>query len=503
MSSRTIGLALVMVTTLAVGPGMAAEEINLMSVLFPERVKTEVTFAPTKAAPAAEIQAAVTASKGQSRIELSFKGMKPAILFGGDVTSFVVWAVSSDGTAENLGELWVRESDGSMSMQTGLRNFALMITAEQFPGKQKPSTLLLFSSKAPKDKRAKATPFKFSNFGLDVKPDNASISALEYTGKDPIDIVEARRVLLIAESYGAKGYSPQKMEQAKMTLGQAENLAGAGDRKTMVDYARRTIALASDAIRETNAMRAKEQAAAEEARRQSQLNALKGEADRASAEADRAAVEAARSSAEAARIAEQLKEVNAQRAALASETVALSAQKDALEQSKASLENEKADLLSQKAAIEKERDELKQRLEGALGQVADTKATARGLVVNLGDILFDVGKATLKPDAKMNVAKLAGILLMLPSMNVRIEGHTDSTGKDELNMKLSRERAFSVLDLLRLQGIPESRLTSEGYGSKFPVADNGSKEGRAKNRRVEVVINEGTIQGADAKAAGQ
>lgn len=230
------------------------------------------------------------------------------------------------------------------------------------------------------------------------------------------------------------------------------------------------MALSSEAIRAAATKKAAEQAAADDARRKAEVSKLKTDADRAAADAER-------SSLEAARVSAQLAEVEKQRALLAEETRTLAAEK---------------------AKVEKERDELKARLEGALGQVSNTKTTARGLVVNLGDILFDSGKSTLKPAAQQNVAKLAGILLMIPTMNARIEGHTDSMGKEPTNQKLSEARAKAVADVLGKHGIAKERISFQGYGSKIAADDNKTKEGRAQNRRVEVVVAEGAIAAAEA-----
>jgi outer membrane protein OmpA-like peptidoglycan-associated protein len=143
--------------------------------------------------------------------------------------------------------------------------------------------------------------------------------------------------------------------------------------------------------------------------------------------------------------------------------------------------------------LETEKETLQSRLQGALSKVAETKESARGYIVNLPDILFDVGKATLKPDAQLVLAKLAGILLVMTDLNVRVEGHTDSTGSAEFNLKLSQDRAGSVATLLSTQGVDAARIQTAGYGMDRPVADNSTAAGRQKNRRVEIIIAEGEI----------
>ena len=152
-----------------------------------------------------------------------------------------------------------------------------------------------------------------------------------------------------------------------------------------------------------------------------------------------------------------------------------------------------AALEEQSAALEREKAELSTRLQGALSQVADTQQSARGMIVSLPDILFDLNEATLKNEAKVVIAKLAGILLILPELNLRVEGHTDSTGSADYNQGLSERRATSVRDFLAQQGIDGQRMVAVGYGLTRPVADNSTREGRARNRRVEIVIAEGVI----------
>ena len=132
------------------------------------------------------------------------------------------------------------------------------------------------------------------------------------------------------------------------------------------------------------------------------------------------------------------------------------------------------------------------RLQSALSHVAETQDSARGYVVNLPDILFDVDEATMKPEAQLVIAKLAGILLIMPDKQVTVEGHTDSTGSAEYNLDLSQRRAVSVMGLMQSQGLDSNRLRAIGYGMQRPVAENATSGGRSRNRRVEIVISEGS-----------
>jgi outer membrane protein OmpA-like peptidoglycan-associated protein len=149
----------------------------------------------------------------------------------------------------------------------------------------------------------------------------------------------------------------------------------------------------------------------------------------------------------------------------------------------------KADLEDQKkkaAAMKEEAEKRFSELNSALIQVSKD---ARGTIISMSDILFDVGKATLTPDLKTNLAKIAGILTIYKDANVQVEGHTDNVGSEELNQKLSEKRASNVMEfLINPGGIAASRLSSVGYGFSKPIADNATKEGRQKNRRVDLVI---------------
>jgi outer membrane protein OmpA-like peptidoglycan-associated protein len=138
--------------------------------------------------------------------------------------------------------------------------------------------------------------------------------------------------------------------------------------------------------------------------------------------------------------------------------------------------------------LRQERDDLQHVLEAALSRVAEVTESVRGTIVNLPGILFDVSKSTLKPGSQVAVAKLAGILLVYQNATLEIEGHTDSTGTEATNKKLSEARAKAVYDFLQAQGIDASRMKYAGLGPQNPLATNDTPEGRAKNRRVEVVI---------------
>jgi hypothetical protein len=439
-------LALAAAGLLAAPPARALE-VMLNAVQFPERSSVEVPFTGTPRAPKATVTADVRFKEGQAKVEMSWKRMKPAVLYGQDITSYVLWAVTRDGVVESLGELYVRDDSGSSSYSSGQKIFALMVTAETHALVEKPSELVIFTSGTVEG--AKNAPFKFSSFGPAPKYGNESIAEFAYLGKTPLDILQAQRAYELAERMKAEDYEPGIMREAKLTLSQATNLMS-GDKKAMLDYARRSVALSSEAMRDT--ARKIEAKKLEEliAQRRAEMAGLQQRADaaekaRAAAEeagrkleTEKAAVVAAMSAAQG-----DVTRLGAERSALQAEMANLAAQKSALEQQKATLEQQKVVLEQQKAALEgqkatleqqkatleqqktelekqktdlmaaaeglkKEKETLSQRLSGALSQVAETKQTARGYIVNLPDILFDIGKASLKPDAQNTISKSRG-----------------------------------------------------------------------------------------------
>jgi outer membrane protein OmpA-like peptidoglycan-associated protein len=473
-----LGGAVAAVPARAEDAKQAGQALN--AVEFPERYGVDVPFAATDRAPAgAFLEASVKIKEGQASIDFSFKRMAPALLFGGDVTSYVVWAITRDGVAESLGELWVRDESGSASAKTGQKNFAMMVTAEAHPFVTRPSGLVLFASQTAKSEYSRNSAMTFSAFAPAPRSDVTSISGLAYKDKIPVDLRQAGKVLSMAMKLNADGSNADKLREANTNLAQATNSASGGSSKSMIDYARRSIAKSGEAIRDAEKRAAEKAAAEAAAKRKAELDALAARATSAQEEARVAAQERA--------LTEQaLTESERVKAALAVEAARLAGDKALLE--------------TEKTRLKAERDALAARLSGALAQVSEVRNSGRGLILSLSSgILFDVNKSALRPAAQVALAKLAGILLMLPDVNLRVEGYTDATGNSQTNQKLSKARAESVAAFLKGQGIAETRMKSEGYGPANPVAPNDTATNKAKNRRVEIVLAEGEIKPADAK----
>jgi len=534
---------------------LAAEPVELQSVAFPERRAVDLPIVNRPSAPAARVSAEVIHRQGQAKIEIRFSKMKPAILFGGDVTCYVVWAITRDGNAENLGELLTPKPNGRLTFYSGQKNFALVITAESHHLVARPSELLMFRNVGPVGQSDLVSSFQFDGFVEAPEHHMDGISHLKWDSNVPLELLQARKAFQLARDIDAEKHAAQIYGEAAEALSHANAIVRQTSHgRELLDASRRAVALSNEALNismhRIEAIRVEQ----ELAQRREETATL----ERRAAEAEKASVEAQRLT---ERARDEALLARAERERTASETIALRAEKVGLEtamvqlhQEKSQLQIESAQLLREKSALEgealllrqekttlerlseqfrkdkarleeesavlrrgtealelekieqqrlaerlqQEKDQLTGRLQSALSHVAETSDSARGYVVNLPDILFAVNEATLKPNAQLVLAKLAGILLILPDQHVLIEGHTDSTGSVDHNLNLSQQRANTVLRLLTSQGLDRTRLEAIGLGMERPMASNATTEGRRRNRRVELVIS-ATAQGIASK----
>lgn len=473
MKIRRLILCIIL-TTFTATAVMTGAEIQLKALMLPEGKDIQVNFNRTARAPAkASLSARLNFSRGVTTVELSFEKLEPAILFAGNITTYVVWSISPTGACENLGEIMIdrREASGSQKFYAPGKNLALMVTAEPYSVVSRPSELVLFTNGETREKNVQMVPFSFKDFSSEAAPALDSIAMLQYSMDIPVAIIQAEKTIEYARKINAGEINPKAMEEAIKILEQARKIT---DKKKMAETARLAAQHATRAIKETIKFLEEKAAAEEEARRQAERAALEERAKRAETEAEKLAV--------------QLEEIKQEREALAREMSELARQTRELAEERDRLAAEAARLEAEREEIKKERDELASKLKGALSSVAETTETARGLIVNLAGVLFDLNQATLKPESQLKLAKLAGILMVFPDMKLSIEGHTDSTGSEDFNLKLSTERARTVYEFLMSQGVSPERMKYQGFGSSRPVAPNDTEANRAKNRRVEVIV---------------
>jgi len=490
---------------------------------------TRIDFRGTVLLPLAKGEAKVEGKKGAIRIQAQFEKLEPAARFGPEFLTYVLWAVSPEGRADNLGEVRAEGSKSKLEVTAQLQAFALIVTAEPYFAVTQPSEVVVLENIVRPDTVGSVEEID-AKFDLLQRSQYTFVQANAQPVTDanvPLALREARNAMQIAKAAGAEHYAADSIKKASELLEQAEAAhAHKGDSKQLEMTAREAVQTAEDA-RLIAAKRAQEERIAKErqaaAEREARAKAQAEEAEKAKLAAQLAAERAARekAEAEAARLAAQAQQqalqAEAERQRQAAEQAAREkAEADAaraaaqLQQQAAQAEAERQRLAAQQAEVEaakarkaaeqaeNEKAALRAQLLQQLSAILQTRDTARGLIVNMSDVLFDTGSYTLKPGAREKLAKISGILLAHPGLTLQIEGHTDSVGGDEFNQQLSERRAGMVRDFLVDQGVGASAITARGFGKTQPVASNDTPEGRQRNRRVELVVNGDSIDTASS-----
>jgi outer membrane protein OmpA-like peptidoglycan-associated protein len=320
--------------------------------------------------------------------------------------------------------------------------------------------------------------------------------------------LEARNAIEIATQAGGEKYAPESFQKATELLKTAEGDLTAKHEKKLIDTAAREAVQTAEDARIITMKRREEERLAQErqaaADREAQAKAQAEASEKARLEAQLAAERAAREKAEAeaasaaALVQQQAAQAEAEKARLAAAQALQQQQAAQADAEHAHKQAEDAERARQQAEAEK--GDLRKRLLDQLNSVLQTHDTARGLIVNMSDVLFDTGKYTLRAETREKLAKISGIMLAHPGLNLEVDGYTDNVGSAEYNQLLSEQRAATVEEFLVQQGLPRSSVTSLGFGKSQPVAPNDTSEGRAKNRRVELVVS-GEAIGNEAEAA--
>ena len=442
---------------------------------------SKVVLLATDVAPNASGEAKVEAKTGGTDIEVKVKGMPQPTTLGAEFLTYILWSVTPDGATTNLGEILIdKNGEGKLNTNTSSQTFALGVTAEPYSVVPIPSEVVLLVNDTTKKTKGKIYPensYKLMKRTGYAKLGNPLALTIDVKST-PLDMYEARNAVDIAKSQGAEKYAPEVFVKATSSLQMAENsLAAKEDKSKVITNARQTMQFAEDA-RALSSQR-------QEAERIQNEKAAAAAKAKAEAEAKAAAEAQRQAELTAAKEAQMKAEAEAKQAQLKADAAA----KEAAERAKTEAARQEAERA--KAATAALRAQLLQQLNSVL----QTTDSPRGLVVNMADVLFDFNKYNLKPDAQIKLAKLAGIIQSHPGLHLAVEGHTDNIGTDEVNMKLSQQRADTVRDFLVQQGLAQDALTSVGLGKSEPVADNNTNEGRQKNRRVEIIVS-GEVIGA-------
>jgi outer membrane protein OmpA-like peptidoglycan-associated protein len=470
---------------------------------------THIDFRGTELMPAARGEARVESQMGSTKIDTELHHMTPAGQFGPEFMTYVLWGITPEGRAVNLGEVVLEGDHAKLNSTTDLQTFGLIVTAEPYFAVTQPSDVVVAENFLRNDTSgtieqvdAKYELLRRGQYILN----RSAYAPVRVNPKGPLQLSEAENAIEIAKLAGAEKYAADTMAKAELDLRNAQGfLNGSKNRKESETDAREAAQMAEDAriitirkiaAEERAAEQAQAQQAAEQAR-QSAEDAQRQQELRAKAEADRqAALEAQQQAQQAAADAAKMRaDAESARAAALAQEQAAKAEAEKARAAAAQSEREREQ-------AENEKTELRERLRQQLNTILETRETQRGLIVNISDVLFDFNKYTLKPGTREKLAKVSGILLAYPGLKIQLEGHTDSIGSDEYNMTLSQERADAVRSYLVSQGVAADTVTAVGLGKADPVADNSTPTGRQQNRRVEMVVSGAPI-GVDSGTAPQ
>ncbi len=474
---------------------------------------SKLDFAGTTLMPSATGEAKVNSKRGSIEVDAEFGNLQRPTTFGNEYLTYVLWAISPEGRAVNLGEVLVGDNHRSkLHVTTDLQAFALIVTAEPYYAVRQPSNAVVLENVVRDDTKgtSEAVNAKYELMERGgYLPTGYKFDPVVLNAKLPLEFFEARNALRIAQSEGAEQYAPSSYQHAVELMNNADGYAVNKhmDRKPLIAVSREAVQTAEDAraiaVKKEDEMRlASERQNSADAQAQSQQQAddarrLKEQAqsETAQAQSDTATAQAAKAQAESDAARARNDAANAQAAnakaqsdmaenQAASATALSAAQADA-EQSR--LAAQQAQLSAQQAETDKAA--MRAKLSAQLNSILQTRDSARGLIVSMSDVLFDTGRYSLKPGAREKLAKVAGILLAYPGLNIEVGGYTDNVGGDSMNQTLSENRAGSVRDYLVQQGVSTNSVSAKGFGNTLPVASNDNSAGRQQNRRVELLVS--------------
>jgi outer membrane protein OmpA-like peptidoglycan-associated protein len=505
---------------------------------------TKVDFRGTELLPKARGEAKVESKQGYIEIEVEFDDLQPASKNGAEYLTYVLWAITPEGRTSNLGEILLNGTKSKLNVTTELQVFALLVTAEPYFAVTRPSDLVVMENVVRADTKGKIEEVD-AKYELLQRGQYQRLSnplALKADTKVPLELYEARNAVSIARSIGAATFATDSFQKAEKSLAAAEayHARNAG-KKPVIMTSREAVQTAEDARaiavkrqeelilaverqasldRENRAESAKNAAQSETERIARQAEAARlqaladsdrltreknaqaataaADAERARADADRAKRDSDARLAQAALAADRAKfnneaalaaaKTESDRLKLESDNRANAAKADA-DRDRAASQAALDAAAKQVAQLEAQKAALRTQLLAQFNSILQTEDTARGLIVNMNDVLFDTAKSTLRPLAREKLAKVAGIVSGHPGLKLDVEGHTDSVGTDEYNQTLSEQRGTSVRDYLTGQGMAAASVTSKGFGESQPIASNDTVPGRQQNRRVELVIS--------------
>jgi outer membrane protein OmpA-like peptidoglycan-associated protein len=470
---------------------------------------TIVDFRGTDLLPEVAGHAKVDGKAGRLAVSVELTHMRPASTFGGQYLTYVLWAITPEGRAVNLGEVLPGENGkDKIDVTTDLQAFGLIVTAEPYYSVTHPSNTVVAENIVRHETKGFEEPIdarfdvlEGAQYTIDVPADQ--LPAARVDSKVPLDLLEARNAVAIAKAAGAQHYAPDSLAKAEDMLARAEDYLKRKQGRTPIGTAARgATQMAEDARVLT--LRRKEQERIDAERRAHEEAQAKAEADARLAQ-EQAARDKAQAEEDARRRADAERaqaEAQRQQAAALEQQQRAEAASAAAQLAAAEAERQRQEADRQKQEAIRQKEAMRARLLAQLNQVLQTRDTARGLIVSMPDVLFDFNKYTLKPEARERLARISGIVLAYPDLKLQIEGYTDSIGSDEYNQTLSEKRADTVRAYLVSSGVSMDSVSARGMGKADPIGDNSTAAGRKLNRRVEMIVS-GDVIGSEVTPGAQ
>ncbi len=467
---------------------------------------TKIDFAGTVLMPAARGEAKVESKKGYMEVEVEFEDLQRPAAFGNEYLTYVLWAISPEGRPVNLGEVLVGNNHRSkLDVTTDLQAFALIVTAEPYYAVRQPSNVVVLENVVRDDTKgtfeAVSAKYELMERGGYI-PTGYKFDPVVLDANLPLEFLEARNALRIAQSEGAETYAGESYQHAAQLMTRADGYATErhSSRKELIATSREVVQTAEDsraiAVKKIAEERlANERQASANAQAQSQQ-----EADQAVKQKEQAQLQTAMAQTQADEATRQKEQAQSDAADAQAATVKAQADmaankaESAATVTAAQADADQARLVAQRAQeneqqADTEKAVMRAQLSEQLSKILVTRDSARGLIVSMSDVLFDTGQYSLKSGAREKLAKVVGILIAYPSLNIAVGGYTDNVGGDEMNQKLSENRADAVRDYMVEQGVAANSVTAQGFGNSLPVATNDNAAGRQENRRVELVVS--------------
>ncbi len=484
---------------------------------------TKLDFAGTDLMPKANGEAKVESKQGYIEIEVEFDELQKPTTFGNEYLTYILWAITPEGRAVNLGEVLLNGNRSKLDVTTDLQAFALVVTAEPYYAVRQPSNVVVLENVIREDTKG-TTEAVDAKYDLLERggyiPTGYKFDPVVLNSKLPLEFFEARNALRIAESEGADTYAHDSYQHAVQLMNNTDEYATSRhiDKKAMIAVAREAVQTAEDAraitVKRIEQERLdKERQAAANAQEETQAQADEAIRQKEQAQSEQARAEFAKAQAESATANAQAAQAQAESATVTAQNEAAQVQADSAKArsdmadsqaasasalSAAQADAEQSRLAAQQAQLSVQQAEadkvaMRARLSEQLNSILQTRDSARGLIVSMSDVLFDTAKYSLKPGAREKLAKVAGILLAYPGLNIEVGGYTDNVGSDAMNQTLSENRAGSVRDYLVQQGVAANSVSAKGFGETLPVASNDNSAGRQQNRRVELLVSGAAI----------